>query len=116
MSYVDAKIVDVILDPYTLNRWFDEDDDIFSITDSFSFLYSKAATDAVGITDLPAIGFSKPLTEALSLGDSAAVLLILQREFADSVSISESFSKLLEIGLPLAHGVSIDDLLTTVLN
>ena len=41
---------------------------------------------------------------------------MINRSHTDSASVGDSFSKLLELGLPLAHGVSVVDLLTTVLN
>lgn len=89
-TYSNLSAAEVILDYDTKNRYFR--DEGFNIGDLAALTPEKKFTDSIGtVTDvLQAVDVGKGLQESLSIGDFAYVLLIIQRQFTDSISIGDT--------------------------
>lgn len=90
ITFSDITAAEVILDYDTKNRYFR--DEGFSVADIATLTTNKIFTDTLdNISDsLQSIDTDKSLGDAFSIGDFAYVLLTIQRQFADSISIGDS--------------------------
>lgn len=89
-DYSDLTAAEVLLDYDTKNRYFSGDEVTFA--DVASLTAGKNFTDSAGtFTDaLQSIDSGKGVVDEFSVGDFAYVLLILQRQFTDSVGFSDA--------------------------
>lgn len=83
-DYSDLTAAEVILDYDTKNRYFR--DDSVSLGDVAALTPEKNFTDLVGTFSdaLQSIDSGKGLADEFSIGDFAYILLVLQRQFAES--------------------------------
>lgn len=92
-SYSDVTATEVILDYDTKNRYF-RDGDAVLFNDQTALATQKNLTDSVGsITDaVQSVAVGKGLEDNFGIGDFAHVLLTIQRQYSDTLSIAESVS------------------------
>ena len=87
--YQNLNAIDMVLDPYSLNKYFRGE--AFGMTDVVSVRAEKAVLETIGASDqLQNLVIGKGVADELSIGDFAFILLELLRSFADSVSISDT--------------------------
>ena len=87
--YRNLNAIDMVLDPYSLNKYFRGE--AFDITDVVSVGVEKAVLETIGASDqLQNLVIGKGVADGLSIGDFVLVLLELLRSFDDSVSISDT--------------------------
>lgn len=89
-TYSNLSAAEVILDYDTKNRYFR--DEGFIVGDLAALTPEKNFTDSVGTFSdtLQSVDAGKGLQENLSIGDFAYVLLTIQRQFTDSISIGDT--------------------------
>ena len=95
VAFQQLTAADVTIDADTLNRYFTAQYDSpnaesFSFTDSDSFSFGKASTDAPIITEQLANAMQKALTESISVAENFSRVVTYLRDFAESTSMSES--------------------------
>jgi hypothetical protein len=90
-SYSDATATEVVLDYDTLNRYF-RDGDAVLFNDQAALALQKNLTDSVGsITDaVQSVAVGKGLEDNFGIGDLTHVLLTIQRQYSDAISIGDS--------------------------
>lgn len=88
--YQNLNAIDVVLDPYSLNKYFRLEG--FGISDAATLTTSKSFADSIdSISDsLQSVDTSKTLLDEFAIGDYVYVLLSIQREFADSLSTGDT--------------------------
>lgn len=106
VSFSKFAAAEVILDYDTKNRYFR--DESFTLGDLAALTPEKNVTDSVGtVSDvLQSVNVGKGPQDDFSIGDFAFVLLTLQRQFDDSVSIGDTST--------LTAGINRDELLNAI--
>ena len=106
VSFSKFAAAEVILDYDTKNRYFR--DESFTLGDLAALTPEKSVTDSVGtVADvLQSVDVGKGFQDDFSIGDFAFVLLTLQRQFDDSVSIGDIST--------LTAGINRDELLNAI--
>ena len=106
VSFSKFAAAEVILDYDTKNRYFR--DESFTLGDLAALTPEKNVTDSVGtVSDvLQSVDVGKGPQDDFSIGDFAFVLLTLQRQFDDSVSIGDTST--------LTAGINRDELLNAI--
>ncbi len=85
----DLQTSELVLDPDTKNRYL-KDTDAVSFLDALSLAFERPLSNLAHLTEQAAIGYSKNVDgDALFTSDLVHVLLIIQREFFDSLSVVE---------------------------
>jgi hypothetical protein len=85
----DLQTSELVLDPDTKNRYL-KDTDAVSFLDALSLAFERPLFNLAYLTEQAAIGYSKNVDgDALFTSDLVHVLLIIQREFFDSLSVVE---------------------------
>lgn len=84
----DLQTSELILDADTKNRYF-RDTDAVSFLDALSLAFERPLSNLAYLTDQAAIAYGKNVDDALFTSDLVHVLLVIQREFFDSVSVVE---------------------------
>jgi hypothetical protein len=93
----DLQTSELILDADTKNRYF-RDTDAVSFLDALSLAFERPLSNLAYLTEQAAIAYGKNVDgDALFTSDLVHVLLIIQREFFDSVSVIED-QTLLSVG------------------
>ena len=88
ISYIGMAAADVLLDAFTLNRYFNEPL-TFDDTDR-AILVTKPVSDLFSMVDTSAWAVSKPVTEPLSVSDSFAKTMLFFRVFSDTATFSDT--------------------------
>tara|TARA_R100000935_G_C2824295_1_gene161454 strand:+ start:166 stop:1008 length:843 start_codon:yes stop_codon:yes gene_type:complete len=106
VSFSKFAAAEVILDYDTKNRYFR--DESFTLGDLAALTPEKNVTDSVGtVSDvLQSVDVGKGPQDDFSIGDFAFVLLTLQRQFSDSLSIGDTST--------LTAGINRDELLNAI--
>lgn len=81
----DLQTSELILDADTKNRYF-RDTDVVSFLDALSLAFERPLSNLAYLTEQAAIAYGKNVDDALFTSDLVHVLLVIQREFFDSVS------------------------------
>ena len=85
----DLQTAELVLDPDTKNRYLKDTDDV-SFLDALSLAFERPLSNLAHLTERAAIGYSKNVDgDALFTSDLVHVLLIIQREFFDSLSVED---------------------------
>jgi hypothetical protein len=85
----DLQTSELVLDPDTKNRYLKDTDDV-SFLDALSLAFERPLFNLAYLTEQAAIGYSKNVDgDALFTSDLVHVLLIIQREFFDSLSVED---------------------------
>ncbi len=85
----DLQTSELVLDPDTKNRYL-KDTDAVSFLDALSLAFERPLSNLAHLTEQAAIGYSKNVDgDALFTSDLVHVLLIIQREFFDSLSVED---------------------------
>lgn len=85
----DLQTSELVLDPDTKNRYL-KDTDAVSFLDALSLAFERPLFNLAYLTEQAAIGYSKNVDgDALFTSDLVHVLLIIQREFFDSLSVED---------------------------
>lgn len=85
----DLQTSELVVDPDTKNRYF-RDTDAVSFLDALSLAFERPLYNLAYLTEQAAIAYGKNVDgDALFTSDLVHVLLIIQREFFDSVSVIE---------------------------
>jgi hypothetical protein len=85
----DLQTSELVLDPDTKNRYL-KDTDAVSFLDALSLAFERPLSNLAYLTEQAAIGYSKNVDgDALFTSDLVHVLLIIQREFFDSLSVED---------------------------
>jgi len=85
----DLQTSELVLDPDTKNQYL-KDTDAVSFLDALSLAFERPLSNLAHLTEQAAIGYSKNVDgDALFTSDLVHVLLIIQREFFDSLSVED---------------------------
>ena len=92
VEYENAKLVDVALDPSSLNRYFR--DDSVSMLESLALVFSKAVSDSYTLSEEHSFSLQKAETDGVSVTESLSKEVDYRRGFTDQASVTEvsSFS------------------------
>jgi len=99
INFLDLKSVDVVLDADSKNLFFtplyraDQVQNV-TITESLANSIAKDASDTIDVfqlTELAALSTSRPASDTFSVTESIVTLLIFERLFTDTVSVTESY-------------------------
>ncbi len=83
------QALELVLDPDTKNRYF-RDTDAVSFLDALSLAFERPLSNLAYLTEQAAIGYGKNVNDdALFASDLVHILLIIQREFFDSLSVED---------------------------
>lgn len=92
VEYENAKLVDVALDPTSLNRYFR--DDAVSMLESLALVFGKSVSDSYVLSEAHSFSLQKPETDSISVSEIFSLEVDYQKSFADQASVTEisSFS------------------------
>ena len=99
IDFLNLKSVDVVLDADSKNLFFtplyraDQVQNV-TITESLANSIAKDASDTIDVfqlTELAALSTSRPASDTFSVTESIVTLLIFERLFTDTVSVTESY-------------------------
>ena len=98
INFLDLKSVDIVLDADSKNLFFTplyQADKALSvsITESLANSIAKDASDSIDVfqlTELAALSTSRPASDTFSVTESIVTLLIFERAFSDTTSVTES--------------------------
>ena len=103
-QFTNLVAANILLDPYTLNLYFLTDRDIheldgstrrglITISENFTYSLSTSAAEAFEVTEAVAKGFTMgTVAETVSLADSLSKVLDYGRAFTETSSLSESLT------------------------
>lgn len=106
INYQNLSAIDMVLDPYSLNRYFRLEQ--FGISDAQVLLVTKGFNDVSGLSDQQDFLIGKGIADGFAMGDEAVVLLEILREFADSAPVIDA--QTLSLGLIKAEALGIVDI------
>ena len=87
--YQNLSAIDIALDPYSNNKYFRLEQ--VGISDAQALLVAKGLNELVGAADqLQSLNVLKGSADSFGMGDNAALLLDIFREFADSVPVIDT--------------------------
>lgn len=105
--YQNLNAIDVVLDPYSLNKYFRLEE--FGISDAASLIVGKQADETIGTSDqIQNLVIGKSATDILNIGDYVHVLLEIMRSFEDSLSTNDT--QVLGVDLSKSDAFSTADL------
>lgn len=84
----DLQTSELVLDPDTKNRYL-KDTDVVSFLDALSLAFERPLSNLAYLTEQAAIEYGKNVDDALFTSDLVHVLLVIQREFFDSLSVED---------------------------
>ena len=98
INFLDLKSVDIVLDADSKNLFFTplyQADKALSvsITESLANSIAKDASDSIDVfqlTELAALSTSRPASDTFSVTESIVTLLVFERAFSDTTSVTES--------------------------
>ena len=98
INFLDLKSVDIVLDADSKNLFFTplyQADKALSvsITESLANSIAKDASDSIDVfqlTELAALSTSRPTSDTFSVTESIVTLLVFERAFSDTTSVTES--------------------------
>lgn len=105
IHYQNLKAIDVVLDPYSLNKYFRLES--VTMSDAPSVHVSKGFDEDVALSEQLTAQLNKNLADSVSIGDVIEVLLIIQRAFADSATVTDAPA--LTVTLPKTDTLSASD-------
>ena len=109
IDWQDIMATEIFLDPQTLNQYIRNE--TFSVLDQPSLETQKTFADSLsGFTDDHVKEIQKGLSDALSFSDQVDVFLIIQRNFSDSVSVSDVTA--IAIDKPLTESLTLGELVS----
>ena len=86
LSARSLVISDLILDAYAINQY---PTDTFGVDDTHHLGIEKLVPNSLELSDAQAISFSTQIADALAVNDSADLLVMFSRSFADSATLSD---------------------------
>lgn len=87
ISYAEVVATEIKLDANPINQYFSGDQ--INLTEAISFDQEKVALDSFGLSDTEVLEVVKGISESVGLTESVDILLIIKRDFTDSVAISD---------------------------
>lgn len=106
INYQSLSAIDMVLDPYSLNKYFRLEQ--FGISEVQAFFVIKAFNDLVGAADQTDLQVSKDLVDSFGMGDNVLVSMEIFRQFADSTSFIDASA--LSLGLTKEETFGIADI------
>ena len=109
ITFQSITASDIVLDAFSINQF---PKNAFDLYDSTAFAFSKVQIDSITLTEGQVISIQKQLSDVIGLNDTVDILLIIQREFTESLSISDvrvlGVDKVLSETLTLAEQTLIE--------